>query len=105
MSKELNEGKSVDVELVPEPTNPVDSSAIAFMCTIDNKRQKLGYVVSEATSAAHSALANDQFICAKVAWSRFLIHWSRSGPGWYAGIAITKAGVWPTHVVQCRSSV
>lgn len=34
---------------------------------------------------------------------KYLIHWSRSGPGWYAGINIIKKGEWPTCVMLSRS--
>ncbi len=107
VSREMNLGQCVNVELVPEPNNPVDSQAIAFMCTLGDtvQRKKLGYVVREGLDAVHSALANKEIVSAKVAWSRYLIHWSRSGPGWYAGIAVTKTGEWPARAVLCRSTL
>jgi len=33
-NKMLEDGESVPVKLYPEPDNPVDSKAIAFMCQI-----------------------------------------------------------------------
>ena len=105
VSKELKQGRCVNVELVKEPTNPVDSLAVAFMCTLENKKEKLGYVVREALDAVHSALNNDEIVFANVAWARFLIHWSRSGPGWYAGVSVTKIGEWPATVVRCSSTI
>lgn len=38
-------------------------------------------------------------------WIRFITHWSRSGPGWYCGIKITKKGDWPKEVVRCASTM
>ena len=35
------------VELRPEPTNPKDSQAIAFLCLIDGKWEKIGHVVHD----------------------------------------------------------
>ncbi len=40
----------------PEPTNPVDAHAIAFECKLNDKWQKIGYVVREALDAVHDAL-------------------------------------------------
>lgn len=44
------------VELRPEPTDPKDSPAIAFLCLIDGKWEKIGHVV-------HEALSEKRFIC------------------------------------------
>ena len=37
VSKELKQGRCVNVKLVKEPTNPVDSLAVVFMCTLRKK--------------------------------------------------------------------
>ena len=51
----------------------------------------------------HSALDAREIVSVKFDWVKYLIHWSRSGPGWYAGIDVTKRGQWPSCVVRSRS--
>ena len=43
-----NAGVNVPVRLQPEPNNPVDSKAtcIAFICEVDDKWKRIGYVVT-----------------------------------------------------------
>ena len=43
----IESGQNVAVELCPEPTNPVDSQAIAFICKLNGKEYRIGYVVRE----------------------------------------------------------
>ena len=67
----MNLGQCVNVELVQEPNNPIDSQAIAFMCTLGEtvQRKNLGNEVREGLDAVHSALANKEIGSVKVAWS------------------------------------
>ena len=43
----LEEGCVVHVKLSPEPNNPFDPKAIAFICEVDGKLHRIGYVVRE----------------------------------------------------------
>ena len=47
-------GLDVEVKLSPEPSNPIDSKAIAFTCKIGDSWQKVGYVVHEALDEVHA---------------------------------------------------
>ena len=104
VSRQLKDEKEVEVQLKPEPTNPVDSCAIMFVCKLNNKWHKIGYVVREALDAVHDALDKKTILAVKFDWVKYLLHFSRSGPGWYAGIKITKNGEWPMAVVRCSST-
>ena len=103
VASKLRKGETVEVMLRPEPSNPKDSCAIAFDCYIDSKWEKIGYVVREALNAVHSAMRDGLIVSVKFDWVRYITHWTRSAPGWYSGIAITKQGDWPVEVVRCAS--
>ena len=94
-------GDVVKVKLRPQPTNPVDSRAIAFVCYHNGVWQRIGYVVKECTDTVHSALAHNLIVTVKFSWVKYILHWSWSGPGWYAGI---KMGSWPA-VVRAVSTI
>lgn len=104
VAQKRNSGETVDVKLKCEPNNPFDAKAIAFFCNINEKWYRIGYVVREALDAVHDALSNDKIESTTFNWVKYVVHWSKSGPGWYAGINITKIGRWPEAVVRCSSS-
>ena len=94
----------VPVELKPEPHNPKDSKAIAFMCRLDEKPYRIGYVVREALSDVHEAIASNSIVSVEFAWVKYLTTWTISGPGWFAGIKITRNGSWSNVVVRSGST-
>ena len=100
-----DKGESVPVRVHPEPDNPVDSKAIAFECQINNEWKVIGYVVREALPAVHKALADKVIADVSIEWIRYIVHWSRSSPGWYAGVRITKQGIWPKETISCASTL
>ena len=87
-------GQVVPVTLMHEPTNPHDSRALAFVCHIDGKQQIIGYVVSEVVEEVHSAIDAASIVSVKFAWVRYITDWTRSGPGFFAGVDIEKKGRW-----------
>ena len=98
-SHKIGRGEVVEVRLRPEPSNPKDSHAIVTLVQIG-----IRYVVHETLIAVHSAIETDSIVSVKFEWIRFVTHCSRSAPGWYCGVAITKYGDWPSEVVRCSSS-
>lgn len=89
-------------ELVPEPHNPYDKKAIAFVCSIDRKQHRIGYVVRECLDSVHDALCNGKVISTEFSWCKFR---SFNGHlGFYAAVNITKSGKWPSIHVVCRSN-
>ena len=103
ISLKIRNGKTVPLRLRPEPNNPKDSNAIAIDCQIESDWERIGYIVHEALNGVHHAIQCDSIVSVKFEWVKYKTHWSRSAPGWYCGIAITKKGNWPAEVVQCRS--
>ena len=101
VSKLLREG-DVPVRLTPEPTNEVDARAIAFQCQIDKKWKRIGYVVKEALDSVHLAMEEQKIVRVKFAWAKYIVTWTRSRPGFFAGIDISIKGQWPP--VVCRSA-
>ena len=97
-------GLSVPVRLSPEPHNPYNSRAIAFTCYMDGQWHRIGYVVDEIVNEVHSAISSNAILSVEFSWIRYITEWSRCGPGFFAGIAICKAGFWPPNVVRVQST-
>ena len=104
VSELLASGNHVPVDLFPEPQNPYDSRAIAFKALVKDDWHTIGYIVREATEYVHSAIAKNEITCVKFAWAKYLLSWSRCGPGYYCGADITVLGRWPDAVVRCAST-
>jgi hypothetical protein len=102
VSQKLETGVGVKVKLQPEPW---DAQAIAFLCELDGKWQRVGYVVRECVYAVHDALSTGQIVSVEFNWVKYIVHWSNSGPGWYAGVKVTKRGYWPSSVVKSASTI
>ncbi len=85
---------------MPEPDNPVDN-AIAFKCKVGSKWCKFGYAVREVTNELKSALSTNSI--ANVQF-RYVCSWTRSTPGYYAAIHITKNGTWSNTVTRSAST-
>ena len=100
----LDEGLVVPVELSPEPTNPVSSRAIAFRCKINGKPVIIGYVVSEILNEVHHAIENSEIVGVRFSWIKYISDWTRSGPGFFAGVVVTKRGYWSSSVVRAAST-
>ena len=97
-------GAHVPVKLVHEPLNPRDSKAIAFMSEVDGKWETIGYVVSELLDEVHGAIGAGDILSIQFAWIRYITDWSRSGPGFFAGIAIEKKGEWFSSAKRAAST-
>ena len=104
-------GEEVHVRLTPEPTNCYDSEAIAFECKTststdsENKWERIGYMVCEVLQDVHEAIRSNSILSVQFDWIRFITHWSRSKPGWYCGIRISKVGPWSKTCLKHRSSI
>ena len=55
VSRLLDNGEIVPVNIFPEEDNPYDCRAIAFKCWIGDEWQRIDYVVKEALNALHDA--------------------------------------------------
>lgn len=96
--------KDVPVKLHPEPENPVDSEAIAFIAKISGKWHTIGYFFREALPHVHMAVQADKITSVEFSWVKYMVQWSRSGPGYYAGINVTTKGKWPLVVMHSAST-
>ena len=101
----MNNGVVVPVNIKPEPTNQYDAKAIAFMALVDEKWQHIGYIVKEALDDAHNAIADGRIIKTEFSWVKFLLSFPGSGPGYYAGIKVTRLGTWSRAVVSSASRI
>lgn len=102
--KIVHDGGTVPVRIQPEPDNQYDSKAIAFQCYVDGKWERIGYVVRECLDQVHMGLRDNKILSVKLAWAKYRICWSYSGPGYYAGIDITISGKWDRVVIGHRST-
>ena len=75
--KSLPDMKKVRNKLQPEPTNQYGARVIAFMCHIDSKWQRIGYVVHECLEHVHKALSLDwvKYLVVLVLFWTWLLHW------------------------------
>ena len=92
------------VRLQPEPQNKFDSKAIAFQAFISDEWHRIGYIVKEALDDVHSALEQNMITSIEFAWAKYLITWTKSGPGYFAGINITRKGKWSKEVCLSAST-
>lgn len=97
----IDNGVFVPVNIQPEPTNQYDAKAIAFVAFIDELK-RIGYIVREALDDVHHALQDGKITKVGV---KFLLSFPRSGPGYYAGINITRQGTWSRVVVSSASRI
>lgn len=95
----------VPVRMQPEPTNPVDSRAIAFECLYQGSWHVIGYVVSELLDEVHLALSQNKIEAVQFATIRYVLHYPDSGPGYFAGIKVSYRGSWSLTAIQCASTL
>ncbi|SMN01539.1 hypothetical protein SPONN_2618 [uncultured Candidatus Thioglobus sp.] len=102
----MNNGsmEAVPVRLTKEPNNPKDSMAVAFECLLEDEWKTIGYVVKEVVVEVNEAIRDHLVLSVKFAWIKFLICWTKSGPGFYAGINISKRGTWSRTVKRFAST-
>ena len=100
----LVKGFTVPVRLFPEPDNVKDSKAIAFQCELDGKWFRIRYVVKELLDEVHAALKEKKKLSVKFLWIKYITDWRRSGPGYFAGINISKNGDWAPIVSHYSST-
>ena len=88
----MKRGDEVPVRIKKEPENQYDSKAITFQCKLEDKWIRIGYIAKEALEYVHKEMDNDNIRSVKFEWVKYLVTWSRSGPGFYAGITIALNG-------------
>ena len=100
----LDQGRNIPVSLVPEPRNPFNSNAIAFTCMVNGKWHRIGYVVNEILNEVHNALNGGEIVQVEFSWVKYISDWTRSGPGFFAGVSVTKRGYWSHSVTRAAST-
>ena len=105
MALKKRRGEVADVRIHPEPFNQYDSSAIAIEGFVNHSWERVGYLVREVLENVHTAQQDNKIVSVELQWVKFITHWTRSQPGWYCGIKITRNGSWDKIVMQCASTV
>ena len=72
---------------------------------IDSDWKRIGYVVQDTLMDVHDAITKGEIISVKIAWVKFLLRWRQSGPGFYAGINVSKQGTWSRTCTQFASTI
>ena len=85
--------KKPKVRIRAEPMNPFDSNAIAVECFVNSNWEHVGYLVREVLDSVHQVLQDNAPVSVELEWVKFITHWSKSCPGWYCGIKITRKGM------------
>lgn len=52
----------------------------------------------------HDAISKHEIISVKIAWVKFLQFWRQNGPGFYAGVNISKQGSWSCTCLRVAST-
>ena len=94
----MKDGETVAVKLQKEPDNPFDSRAIAFMCMLHDKWERIGYIVKEAIDPVHDAMRNNHITEVRFDWLKYIVYFQDRG--WYAGIMIRKKYEWLKSVLR-----
>ena len=101
----LKQNTDVPVRLFHEENNRYDSRALAIQCQPDGDEWKrIGYIVKEALEETHKAIQEKKIVNVRFGWIKFITDWRLSGPGFFAGINITRIGDWSSNIIKCSSS-
>lgn len=71
---------------------------------VNGKWYQIGYVVSEILEEVHQALSALEVVKVKFAWVKYICDWSCSGPGFFAGVDVTKHERWSYSVMRVAST-
>ena len=77
---------------------------MAFCCSRDGKLERFGYVVKEVCQEVGDALRRGEVRSISFKWIKYITDWSRSGPGYFAAVKITKIGNWSARAVKAAST-
>jgi len=90
--------------LKPEPDNPYDNNAVAFICQTNENAEwkRIGYVVKEVASEILGVINAKNVLNVKFAWIKYLSYYKSRG--WYTGIMITRSGEWSQQVLLSRAT-
>ena len=100
----LKQNTDVPVRLFHEENNRYDSRALAIQCQPGGGEWKrIGYIVKEALEETHKAILERNIMNVKFGWIKFITDWRLSGPGFFAGINITRRGDWSPNIIKCSS--
>ena len=91
-------GEEVHVRRTPEPTNCYDSEAIACKTSTstdsENNEKELAIWSVKLHRTYMKQFRSNSILSLQFDWIRFITHWSRSKPGWYYRIRISRVGSW-----------
>ena len=103
-SEQLHNDNVVPVKIFQQPFNQYNNKDLAFKCWMSDDWNRIGYITCEALDTVHDALNNNFITGVYFAWAKHMLSWTLSGPGYYAGINITKFAEWPAEVYACSST-
>lgn len=93
----------IATKIIPEPSNKFDSRALSFQCFHKGKWRLIGYIAHELLDEVHKAINQQLITNVQLVTVKYIPYFA--SPGWYAGIRLTKKGVWSRLVVKKCSRV
>jgi hypothetical protein len=99
----LELGQNVEVMLRPEPTNAIDTNAIAIDMDHGSGFVNVGYIASELTKYIHPLLHTDKILHVSVQHIIFRVYFMKIG--FYPKILIKRQGTWDPYVLRKSRSV
>ena len=61
-------------------------------------------VIKELLDIVHASIECKEIKKVQFSWIKFITDWRQSGPGYFAGIAISKNGNWDKKALKCSST-
>ena len=71
---------------------------------VNGKWHRIGYVVNEILNEVHNALNGGEIVQVEFSWVKYICDWTRSGPGFFAGVSVSKRGYWSHSVTRAAST-
>ena len=72
---------------------------------MQGKWTRVGYVIRELIEEVHDALSKNEIVNVEFQWIRYMFKGFASGPGFYAGIQVTRNGKWSTLALAKASYI
>ena len=104
-NKKIKDGSTVPVKLQPEPDNQFDWKAIVIMTTVEDKWERIGYVVKEALDDVHEAINNNKILSVFFAWIKYIVYFKCPGMQGSKSQGMVNGQIMYSEVVQtltCR---
>ena len=89
------------MKLQPEPDNQFDCKAIAIMTAVEDKWERIGYIVKEALDDVHEAINNNKILSVSFAWLKYIVYSNaQDGTQGSKSLGVVNGQIMYSEVVQ-----